>query len=163
MTFAGLEGCFPRENLHQYIAYYDTARNVIMTEEREKMSSMKRHEKPRGFFNLTAIEHSTNNYYEELRGGAIPRKALEGGPSCFSEYYTTSSPSFASYALLFSASWHRSMSMTETCDHLSQNFPATAAEAPSAPRLLINAQLLLLQAQHNTESNKPTLDNKARM
>ena len=68
MTFAGLEGCFPRENLHQYIAYYDTARNVIMTEEREKMSSMKRHEKPRGFFNLTAIEHSTN-YYEELRGG----------------------------------------------------------------------------------------------
>ena len=82
------------------------------------------------FFNLTAIEHSTN-YYEELRG-AIPRKALEGGPSCFSEYYTTS-PSSASYALLFSASWHRSMSMTETCDHLSQNFPATAAEAPSAP------------------------------
>ena len=81
MAFAGLEGCFPRENLHQYIAYYDTARNVIMTEEREKMSSMKRHEKPRGFFNLTAIEHSTN-YYEESRG-AIPRKALEGGPSVF--------------------------------------------------------------------------------
>ena len=71
---------------------------------------------------------------------------------------------FSLFALLFSASWHRSMSMTETCDHLSQNFPATTAEAPSAPRLLlINAQLLLLQAQHNTESNKPTLDNKARM
>ena len=72
MTFAGLEGCFPRENLHQYIAYYDTAWNVIMTEEREKMSSMKRHEKPRGFFNLTAIEHSTN-YYEELRGPFLGR------------------------------------------------------------------------------------------
>ena len=97
-------------------------------------------------------------------GGAIPRKALEGGPSCFFGILRTTSPSSASNALLFSASWHRSMSMTETCDHLSQNFPATAAEAPSAPRLLlINAQLLLLQAQHNTESNKPTLDNKARM
>lgn len=117
--------------------------------------------KAKRFFNLTAIEHSTN-YYEELRGGHSSEGTWRWTFLFFGILRTTS-PSSASYALLFSASWHRSMSMTETCDHLSQNFPATAAEAPSAPRLLINAQLQLLQAQHNTESNKPTLDNKARM
>ena len=56
-----------------------------MTEEREKMSSMKRHEKPRGFFNLTAIEHSTN-YYEELRGAFLGRH-LKVDLLVFSEYY----------------------------------------------------------------------------